>query len=127
METLTVTFLQAELHWHDAAANREHLARRMDDLATPTDLVVLPEMFSTGFSMDAPALAEAAAHALPAGIGPAAEWIVTAAASGIVGLVVGAVLIPVVEHLLAPAFRRLRRAVTGAPEAGDGGGAHRLS
>jgi uncharacterized protein len=54
------------------------------------------------------ALAEAAVHAVPRPIHGAAEWIVTAAASGLLGLAVGAVLIPLVEHLLAPAVRRLR-------------------
>jgi uncharacterized protein len=52
------------------------------------------------------AAAEAAAHALPAG-GAAAEWIVTAAASGVVGLVIGAALIPLVQAA-APLFRRVR-------------------
>jgi uncharacterized protein len=51
--------------------------------------------------------AEAAASALPA-VSAAVEWLVTAAASGIVGLAVGAALIPLVEHVLAPALKRLR-------------------
>ncbi|WP_135469452.1 DUF808 domain-containing protein [Crenalkalicoccus roseus] len=54
------------------------------------------------------ALAEAAAHALPALAG-AVEWAVGAAASGLLGLVVGAALIPLVEHAAAPALRRARR------------------
>jgi uncharacterized protein len=52
-------------------------------------------------------LAEAAGHALPA-FASIVEWIVTAAASGVVGLLVGTVLIPVVEHVVAPALRRLK-------------------
>ncbi|WP_375419166.1 amidohydrolase [uncultured Hymenobacter sp.] len=74
METLTVTFLQAELHWHDAAANRAHLSQRLSDLAAPSDLIVLPEMFSTGFSMDAPALAEPMS-------GPTVAWLQAQAAA----------------------------------------------
>lgn len=58
MNTLTISFLQADLQWHDPAANREHLTERLASIATPTDLIVLPEMFSTGFSMEAAALAE---------------------------------------------------------------------
>ena len=58
MNNLTITFLQAELHWHAPAANRDHLSQRLQTLATSTDLIVLPEMFTTGFSMEAPALAE---------------------------------------------------------------------
>ncbi len=49
-------------------------------------------------------LAEMAGHAVPA-IGGAVEWIVTAAGSGVVGLAVGAALIPITSLLLAPAWR----------------------
>jgi predicted amidohydrolase len=58
MSTLSVTILQADLHWHDAAANREMFRRMIDEQIGRTDLIVLPEMFTTGFSMDAAALAE---------------------------------------------------------------------
>lgn len=51
--------------------------------------------------------AAAAAHALPA-IGAAIEWAITAIVSGLVGLALGAALIPLVEHVVAPAWRRLR-------------------
>jgi hypothetical protein len=51
--------------------------------------------------------AEAAGHALPS-MAAAVEWTVTAAASGVVGLVVGAALIPFVEHVAAPLWQRLR-------------------
>jgi hypothetical protein len=52
------------------------------------------------------AAAEAAGHAVPAVAG-AVEWAVAAAAAGVLGLVVGAVLIPLV-HYGAVAIRRLR-------------------
>jgi omega-amidase len=55
---LRVTLVQTELAWQDPAANRRNLAAHFRGLAGHTDLVVLPEMFSTGFSMDAEALAE---------------------------------------------------------------------
>ena len=51
--------------------------------------------------------AEAAARALPAMAG-LANWLVTAAASGVVGLVVGAALIPLTERVLAPLLHRVR-------------------
>jgi len=51
--------------------------------------------------------AAAVGHALPAG-GAVAEWLVTAAASGIVGLVVGAVVIVAVHRVAEPALARLR-------------------
>ena len=50
MRDLTVTLVQTATHWHDAAANRALFTERLAALA-PTDLVVLPEMFSTGFTM----------------------------------------------------------------------------
>jgi predicted DNA repair protein MutK len=52
------------------------------------------------------AAAAAVGHAMPA-VASAAEWAVAAAASGIFGLLVGGGLIPVVEHVAAPALRRL--------------------
>jgi omega-amidase len=55
---LRVTLVQTELAWQDPAANRRGLAAHFRGLAGHTDLVVLPEMFSTGFSMDAETLAE---------------------------------------------------------------------
>jgi len=58
MPTLDVTIIQADLHWHDAARNREHFSQTIKRIEEDTDLIVLPEMFTTGFSMDAPTLAE---------------------------------------------------------------------
>jgi len=58
MSTLAVTIVQADLAWHDAAGNREHFKTAIESLLEPTDLIVLPEMFTTGFSMNAPDLAE---------------------------------------------------------------------
>ena len=61
MNDLTVSMVQASLHWHDPAANRAQLAGLLAS-ALPgtglTDLIVLPEMFTTGFSMQAAAQAE---------------------------------------------------------------------
>lgn len=58
MSTLNVTIVQADLAWHDAAGNREQFTAVIEGLPGPTDLIVLPEMFTTGFSMNAPDLAE---------------------------------------------------------------------
>lgn len=54
------------------------------------------------------AAAEAAAHALPAA-GGVLDWIVTAAISGVVGMVIGAASIPVVAFAVAPAWKLLKR------------------
>jgi predicted amidohydrolase len=63
MRALRVTLLQQPLAWHDPAANREHFAMLLGGLAGRADLVVLPETFTTGFSMQAESLAEAPGEA----------------------------------------------------------------
>ena len=73
MPTLKVTIVQAELRWHDAAGNREQFTNTITRLENPGDLIVLPEMFTTGFSMDAPELAETMD-------GPSVAWLREAAA-----------------------------------------------
>ncbi|QDK83549.1 amidohydrolase [Spirosoma sp. KCTC 42546] len=55
---MNITLLQTELYWHDPVANRAMLEERIFNLAEPTDLIVLPEMFTTGFTMEAQAVAE---------------------------------------------------------------------
>lgn len=55
---LHITLIQANLYWHDPVANRAMLEERIFSLPDPTDLIVLPEMFTTGFTMDAQAVAE---------------------------------------------------------------------
>ncbi|WP_311136409.1 amidohydrolase [Hymenobacter aerilatus] len=50
--------MQTSLHWHQPAANRTSLEHYIDTISIPTDLIVLPEMFATGFTMEAAALAE---------------------------------------------------------------------
>lgn len=58
MPDLRVTLVQSMLHWEDAAANRTMLGARLAALKGATDLVVLPEMFTTGFTMRSAELAE---------------------------------------------------------------------
>ncbi|MFO1428136.1 MAG: amidohydrolase [Steroidobacteraceae bacterium] len=57
---LRVTLVQQPLHWEDPAANLAAFERLLAPLAGQTDLVVLPEMFTTGFSMQPQRLAEPA-------------------------------------------------------------------
>lgn len=54
---LNLTLIQTELHWEDPAKNRAHIAQLLSGIST-TDLIILPEMFTTGFSMNALANAE---------------------------------------------------------------------
>jgi len=65
---LRVSIVQQSLEWQDAAANRARFESLLEPLAGATDLVVLPEMFTTGFSMSPETLAE------PPG-GPTSEWL----------------------------------------------------
>ena len=56
MNHLRVTIVQSELYWEDIPANLEAFARKIKAIKTQTDLIVLPEMFTTGFTMNAEAL-----------------------------------------------------------------------
>ncbi|MBR1284831.1 DUF808 domain-containing protein [Bradyrhizobium sp. AUGA SZCCT0177] len=58
------------------------------------------------------AATDAAAHALPA-VGGLLKWIVEAAISGVIGLVVGAASIPVIGYAVAPAWKRVKRLLPG--------------
>ncbi|HET9861872.1 MAG TPA: amidohydrolase [Steroidobacteraceae bacterium] len=55
-----LSIVQQPLAWQDPAANRAHFAGVLAPLAGSTDLVVLPEMFTTGFTMQPEQQAEAA-------------------------------------------------------------------
>ena len=72
METLRITLVQSKLHWEDPEANRRAFSGRLAHLSGQTDLVVLPEMFSTGFSMQAAELAEPLE-------GPTMQWMLARA------------------------------------------------
>jgi predicted amidohydrolase len=58
MSALRVSIVQSELYWHDPASNLARFSKTLRHLGHATDLVVLPEMFSTGFTMHAEAHAE---------------------------------------------------------------------
>ncbi|HEY1874200.1 MAG TPA: amidohydrolase [Steroidobacteraceae bacterium] len=69
MSTLRVSLVQQPLAWHDGAANRARFAELLRPLSGQTDLVVLPETFTTGFSMEVERLGEAPG-------GETSEWLV---------------------------------------------------
>ena len=58
MSTLTITGIQTNLHWEDKEANLKMFEEKILSIKQPTEIVVLPEMFSTGFSMKPGLLAE---------------------------------------------------------------------
>src|SRR5512139_1291561 len=65
---LRVTLVQQPLVWHEPAANRANFDALLAPLAGNTDVIVLPEMFTTGFSMEVEQFAENVR-------GPTSEWL----------------------------------------------------
>jgi len=58
MEDLKITLIQTELSWENIEKNLEMFARKISSINESTDLIMLPEMFSTGFTMNAKMCAE---------------------------------------------------------------------
>lgn len=58
MSTLTITTIQANLAWEDKATNLQRFEYKIKDIGSRTEVVILPELFSTGFSMRPEVLAE---------------------------------------------------------------------
>jgi len=56
-DTLHLALLQLNLHWHSPDANRAHIEEQLRQVEG-ADVVLLPEMFTTGFTMEAPTYAE---------------------------------------------------------------------
>lgn len=57
MSDIRITLVQTELYWENPVANRAMLEELLSDVSS-TDVIVLPEMFTTGFTMDASKVAE---------------------------------------------------------------------
>lgn len=55
---MRISLIQTDIAWENKEQNLEYLAPRLKELSGKSDLVVLPEMFSTGFSMRSNLLAE---------------------------------------------------------------------
>ena len=73
MNDLPISIIQTSLHWEDRSANLDMLQKKIKIVTEDSRLIVLPEMFSTGFSMDKESLAETMD-------GPTVEWMKKAAA-----------------------------------------------
>lgn len=67
MQDLTLSVIQTKLFWEDKQANLTMLDHKIDSIRKPTDLIILPEMFTTGFTMQAKGLAESME-------GPSISW-----------------------------------------------------
>ncbi|BBN57090.1 hypothetical protein TRE132_52150 [Pseudomonas chlororaphis subsp. aurantiaca] len=84
LPNLNVALIQTTLVWHDRQANLEHFELLLEQ-ARGADLIILPEMFTTGFSMESEALAEVEN-------GPTSKWLRSQAAR-LDAVVTGSVII----------------------------------
>lgn len=48
---MKVTIIQSNIVWEDVKENLKHFSKKINSIKEDTDLIVLPEMFTTGFSM----------------------------------------------------------------------------
>lgn len=57
-EPLRVTLVQTDLYWENPTANLAMLEEKLSEHSQTTDVIILPEMFTTGFTMNPAAVAE---------------------------------------------------------------------
>lgn len=57
-DQLKVAIIQSDLVWENPKKNRKNFSTKIDTITHPVDIIVLPEMFATGFTMNAGAVAE---------------------------------------------------------------------
>lgn len=55
---MKIALIQSSLFWENPKANRNHFEEKINAITEKVDLIVLPEMFSTGFTMNPEAVAE---------------------------------------------------------------------
>lgn len=55
---MKIALIQTDLIWENPTQNRNNFEEKINSIASDVDLIVLPEMFSTGFSMHPEQLAE---------------------------------------------------------------------
>ena len=103
MSSLRVALVQQPLLWRDAAANRAQFETLLRPLAGRTDLVVLPETFTTGFSMQTGGIAEPPD-------GPTVRWLASLAAD-LDAAITGSVIVRQGSHC----YNRLLWAAPGEP------------
>src|ERR1700744_4825987 len=58
MDNLKITTFQGYLFWENIDKNLQNFALRLSGIREKTELIILPEMFTTGFTMNAEQLAE---------------------------------------------------------------------
>ena len=55
---MKIVVIQALLHWENPTENRNYFEQKMNSITEETDLIVLPEMFTSGFTMNPETVAE---------------------------------------------------------------------
>jgi predicted amidohydrolase len=70
---LKIAMIQSDIIWENIEENLSRYDKMLEKIDPDTDLVILPEMFSTGFSMNVKSLSESAG-------GRAVEWMKAVAA-----------------------------------------------
>ena len=55
---MKVALVQAPLHWENPTQNRNYFEQKINSITETIDLIVLPEMFTSGFTMNPAAVAE---------------------------------------------------------------------
>ena len=58
IKDINITLIQSDLNWEDKSINLAKFSEKISSVKDKTDLIILPEMFSTGFTMNATAMAE---------------------------------------------------------------------
>lgn len=58
MKNLSITLIQTELFWENPVANMAMLEEKISQLSDPGDIIILPEMFNSGFTMNVGKIAE---------------------------------------------------------------------
>lgn len=84
LPNLNLALIQTTLAWHDRQANLEHFELLLEQ-ARGADLIILPEMFTTGFSMASATLAEAEN-------GPTSKWL-RAQAAKLDAVITGSIIV----------------------------------
>ncbi|NVJ46894.1 MAG: nitrilase family protein, partial [Cytophagia bacterium] len=58
MQNLKLALIQSDIHWHEIGANLAMFEEKIWQVTEPVDVILLPEMFQTGFTMNHDGLAE---------------------------------------------------------------------
>ena len=57
-DQLNIAYIQTDLAWENPKQNRKHFKQKIEEITKPVDVIILPEMFTTAFTMNAKENAE---------------------------------------------------------------------